>query len=221
MKLRVISLALGLLTLVAITPAQVVQKNGGYLIFIKFKKGQVLKQNLSMVAVGNSKLATNSQIVTKCLDVDKNGIATLQVSTPTAPGKPNSVRTVKIDRHGKPSGNTIDGFSGNFMWPDVPIKVGHAWKGDLNMNETGQGQGILKATYKLVGIKTINKVKVAVISAYMDVTGQYDVAGTGTINVRVSDGQLYDATFNMGLSQYNDGKAPTVLKLLMTLRNQS
>ena len=217
-KFRIALPFLALLALSAASDAQITEKKGGYLIQIKYRKGQVIRQNISMIAAGNSKLATNTQIITKCLDVDKNGIATLEVTTPTQPGKPPSVRKTKVDRFGRPMGNTIDGFSSNFMWPDRPLKVGESWKGDLNMAKTGQGNGMMKAKYKFVGIRSDKGTKIAVIAAYMDVTGQYDVAGTGTINIRVADGQIHSATFNMGMSQYNEGGKPTVLKLVMTIR---
>ncbi len=210
--------ALSVLALAATSNAQVVHSKRGYLINIKYTKGQVIKQNISMVASGRQGLKTNTQIVTKCLDVDKNGIATLEVTTPTAPGKPPTKRKSRVDKHGRPLGNVVDGFSGNLMWPDQPLKVGETWKGDINMADIGQGTAKMKATYKFVGLKKVDGVQVAVISSYMDLTGQYDIAGTGTINVRVSDGQLHSATFNMGMSQYNEGNAPTVLKLIMTIR---
>lgn len=207
------------LGIAASSSAQVVQKKGGYIIFIKYTKGQVLKQNISMIAP-STKVTTNTQIVTKCLDVDKNGIATLEVSTPTAPGKPPSKRKVKVDRHGKPVGNAIDGFSGNFMWPETPLKIGQTWDGNVNMGGAGQSGGSMRALYKLAAIKNLNGTKVAVITTVLDVSGQFDVAGTGTIYVRVSDGQLDSATFNVGLKQYADTGQPTVLKLMMTIRTQ-
>lgn len=215
LKFRTLCPCLILLGGAAISPAQIVQQKGGYLIFIKYTKGQVLKQNISMLAP-STQMTTNTQIITKCLDVDKKGIATLEVTTPTSPGKPPSKRKVKIDRHGKPIGNTIDGFSGNFMWPETPIKVGQSWDGNL---DTGAANGRMRAAYKLTGFKTINGVKMAAISTVMDVSGQFDVRGSGMIYVRVSDGQLDNATFNVGLKQYEDSGNPTVLKLVMTIRN--
>ena len=218
-NLRRVSPCILLLALVAVSDAQVVKKKDGYLIFIKYTKGQVIKQNASMVVVGNPKLSTNSQIITKCLDVDKKGISTLEVTTPTAPNKPPNKRKVKVDRHGKPVGNVINGFSGNFVWPDTPTKIGETWNGSFNVADSIPGQGTMKAVYKLAAIKNIGGKKVAVVSCFFDVTGQFDVVGTGTINVRVSDGQMDTATFNVGMKQYSDNGQPNVMKLLMTIRN--
>lgn len=201
--------------------AQVVSSSKGYLILVKYKKGQVIKQNISMTAAGNSKLASNTQIVTKCLNVDKNGIATLEVSTPTSVGQAANKRTIKVDKHGRPVGNVIEGFSGTFMWPDKPFKLGQIWKGDMNLSDIGQGDGQMRANYKMVGVKNVGGTKVLAIGCFLDYTGQYSIAGTGTINVRVSDGQLHTATFNVGMKQFEANGKYTVLKLLMTIRTVS
>jgi hypothetical protein len=207
-----------LYVLAASVSAQVVSSSKGYLVLVKYKKGQVIKQNISMTAAGNSKLASNTQIITKCLSVDKNGIATLEVTTPTSVGQPVNKRVIKVDKHGRPVGNVIEGFSGTFMWPDKPFKLGQAWKGDMNLSDVGQGDGQMRATYKMVGTKNISGTKVLAISCFLDYSGQYAIAGTGTINIRVSDGQLHTATFNVGMKQFESNGKYSVLKLLMTIR---
>ena len=199
--------------------AQIVQKKGGYLFLVKYKKGQVIKQNMSMQALGNTKLKSSSQFITKCLDIQKDGVATLEVTVPAVGKTPAKRKKVKVDNHGKPQGASIDGFSGNFVWPDKPVKVGQSWIGDMNMASPGQGGGMaFKSTYKLTGIKKINGVKVATISSDMKVSGTYDISGTGIIYVRFSDGQLHSAEFHMALAQFSESNTRQQLKLLMTIR---
>ena len=126
-------------------------------------------------------------------------------------------KTVKVDRHGKPQGKSIDGFSSNFVWPETPVKIGEIWDGDMNLGgSSGQGSMSLRSTYKLVGIKTVSGVKVASISTVMKVTGTYDMSGTGTINVRFRDGQIHNSVFNMSLNTGQSGS--TKLQVVMTIR---
>lgn len=200
--------------------AQISHSKQGDLITIKYTKGQTLRYNLSMEAKDLKRAPTKVQIITQCLSIAKDGTATLKVSTPAGPGKPPYVRNVVIDKHGKPLGQRLEGFSGNFMWPNKPIKPGQTWKGDMNMAAAGQGQGDLKATYKYEGIKKINGKPVAVISTYMDLSGEYNIAGTGKIYVRVADGQLDNAIFNMGMMQTSESGKPSTLRLLMSIRTQ-
>jgi hypothetical protein len=205
-------------------PAQIIQKKGGYLILVAYKKGQVLRQNMAMHAVDNAKLKSNSQLVTKCLEVDKKGVATLEVTVPAVGTSKESKKRIKVDRHGKPLGQNIDGFSGNFVWPDNPVKIGQEWLGEMNMAGPGQGQagGIgFKSSYKLVGLKTIKGVKVAAISANINVKGTYEVSGTGMIYVRFSDGQLQSADFKMKLNQFSQSNSQQKLRLVMTIRTLS
>ena len=223
-KFRILFSSLLLLVSCSFTCAQIIQKKGGYLIYVAYKKGQVLKQNMAMQAVDNAKLKSSSQFITTCLNGDKYGIATVEVTVPAVGKAKESKRQIKVDRHGKPVGQNIDGFSGNFAWPDTPIKVGQTWIGEMNMAGPGQVQagGIgFKSSYKLVGIQTIKGVKVAAISANIDVKGTYDVSGTGMIYVRFSDGQLHSADFHMNLNQFSESNSQQKLKLLMTIRTQS
>ncbi|MBS1702378.1 MAG: hypothetical protein JST12_12005 [Armatimonadetes bacterium] len=217
-KFRMVFAAFLALVLAGLSSAQVTPTKKGYLILIRYKKGQVLKYNIDMKLLGTTN-SSSVQIVTKCLDVDKKGISTLEVSTPY--GNKTNSRKLKVDRHGKPVGQVIDGFSGNFMWPETPIKIGQTWNGDFNLGADNPGAGMLKATYKLAAIKVVGGTKVAVVTTVIDYKGEYQVSGTGTINVRVSDGQLNDATFNVRMDQYTDSSKTGVMKLLMTIRTKS
>jgi hypothetical protein len=211
-----------LFTSCAFASAQIVQSKAGYLIFVKFKKGQVIQQNLEMQVVENSKLKSSNQFITKCLDVDKSGNSTLEVTVAANGKTPPNKKKLRIDNHGKPIGQTIDGYSGTFAWPDVPMKMGQSWLGDINMVGTGQeAGGAIKSTYKLAGIKTINGVKVASIATVLNVGGSFAISGTGMIYVRFSDGQLHHADFNLALDQFSESGAPKKLKLLMTIRTKS
>ena len=198
--------------------AQIVRQKGGYLINVKYTNGQVLKQNLEMHLVGDTKKHPVSLFITKCLGVDKKGIATLDVTVPTAGKTPSVKKRIKVDRHGKPQGATIDGYSGSFVWPEMPIKVGQSWLGDMSVVGPGNGGMKLKSTYKLTGIKTVNGVKVASIASVMNVTGTYEISGTGILYVRFSDGQLQNAEFNLALNQFSDTNAKGKLKVVMTIR---
>ena len=202
----------------SIASAQIVQKNGGYLFNLKYQKGQVLKQNMGMQAVGNTKLKSSSQFIIRCLGVDKNNIASLEVTVPGVGKGEGSRKLIRVDRHGKPQGKNIEGYGGNFVWPDSPVKVGQSWLGDMNMAAPGKGGIGFKSTYKLTGVKKINGIKVAAISAAIDVKGTYDVSGTGMIYVRFSDGQLQSADFNLMLNQFSESNSQAKLKLLMTIR---
>jgi hypothetical protein len=218
--IKVVALAF----LVPISPevlAQIVPKNGGYLISIKYKKGQVIKQALSMNAVGNTKLKSTSEFITKCIDVDSKGTATLEVLVKAGGKTPPTKKKVKVDRHGKPIGATIDGFSSNFVWPDKPVKIGETWRGDITLAGPGPGAGsTMQSGYKLAAIKVVDGVKVACIAASLSLGGSFDISGDGMIYVKVSDGQLQSATFNMALRQFSESNTHEKLKLLMTIRTE-
>ncbi len=198
--------------------AQIVQQKGGYLINVKYTKGEVLRQDMGMRLVGDTRRPSTSQVVTKCLGVDKNGLASLEVTVPSVGKTPAVKKQIKVDRHGKPLGATIEGYSGTFVWPESPIKMGKPWIGDMSMAAPTKGGMSMKSTYKLVGIKTINGVKVAVITSVMNVSGNYNIAGAGTLYVRFSDGQLHSAEFNLALDKYSASGAPGKLKVVMTIR---
>ncbi len=198
-------------------PAQVQKTKSGYLFQLKFTKGQVTKIDMSMIA-SSTKKAVNVQIKTKCLSVDKKGVATLEVTTPRGSNNKPDVQQAQVDRHGKPVGQTFGGFNGTFMWPDKPIKVGQSWKGDMNLGDANMGKGTMTGTYKFEGIKTVNGKQVAAIRTFLDVTGEFNVAGTGVIYIKVGDGQLDSAVFNLGMAQFNDGGSPTTLKMQMNIK---
>ena len=198
--------------------AQIVQQKGGYLIYVKYTKGGVLRQDMGMHLVGDARRQSTSQFVTKCLGVDKNGIASLEVTVPSVGKTPPTKKRIKVDRHGKPQGATIDGYGGTFVWPEMPLKMGQSWIGDMNMAAPTKGGMSMKSTYKLVAIKTINGVKVAVISSVINVSGNYNISGTGTLYVRFSDGQLHSAAFNLALDQFSESGSRGKLKVVMTIR---
>ena len=202
-----------------VTFGQVVKQKNGYVIFVKYKKGSVLKQKMTVQLKGQSGKLTESQFLTKCLSVDKAGTGTLEVTVPGAGKAPPTKKKVKVDNHGKPVGNTQNGFSGNFVWPATPIKVGGSWDGDMNMmGGGGQGGMAVRSLYKLVGIQTIGGQQVANISATMKVAGTYDMSGNGNIYVRVADGQVHSAIFNMSLNQYSENGAQTKMNVIMTIK---
>ncbi len=190
---------------------QIVQQKGGYMIFVKYSKGQVLKQEMSAHLVSDAKKQSKSTFVTKCTGFDKKGFTLLDVTPPTVGKTPSKVKHIKVDKHGKPIGNAIDGYGGTFAWPEFPVKVGQSWDGDINVaGSPGQPSGmIMKSTYKVTGVKTINGVKVMAITSVMKVSGNYDISGTGTIYVRFSDGQTQSADFDMLFSN---------LKIAMNIR---
>lgn len=199
--------------------AQIVQNKGGYLIFVKYKKGQSITQDMGMSMVGNKSLKSTSRFVTKCVDVDKKGNSTVDVTVSAGGKVTQGSKRLRVDNHGKPLGSTIDGYSGTFVWPDTPIKMGQSWVGNITMADTGQNNGgAIKSTYKLAGIKSINGVKVASIAAVLSVGGSFDVAGTGIIYVRFSDGQMHSADFDLGLKQFTQDGSPKRLKLKMTIK---
>ena len=203
----------------SLSQGQITQSKAGYLIFVKFNKGEVIKQNIGMMADGNSKLKSTTQYAIKCIGTDKNKVSTLEV-TVSAGGKVAQTRKkMLIGKHGEPYGEKIEGYGGSFAWPNKPIKMGQSWVGNVSLAGTGQGNaGAIKSTYKLAGIKSIGGVKVACISSVMKVGGSFDVSGTGMIYVKFSDGQLHSADFNLGLKQYSDSGAEMRMKLLMTMR---
>jgi hypothetical protein len=211
---------LGLFLCWSVAPAQITQQKDGYLIFVKYKKGQTITQDMSMNAVGNTKLKSTSRFMTKCLDVDKNGNSTIEV-TVAGNGKAKATKKkLKVDNHGKPIGNSIDGYSGSFAWPDKPVRVGDSWIGNITMASAGQGAGgSIKSTYKFAGIKTVKGVRVASIAAVLNVGGSFEISGTGMIYVRFSDGQLENADFNLALKQFSESNTQAKLKLVMTIRN--
>jgi hypothetical protein len=204
--------------------AQITQTGGKYLFVAKYKQGQSTNVIMTVMSTVPSAKPTNLTIKakSKVISVAKDGSAVIEFDTPAFGGRPASKQRASVDKFGRPKGNTMGNFSGNFSSPTYPIKVGESWSGDVNLS-AGQGAPPipLKAKYQFKSIKTVSGVKVAVISVGIDVSSLFNMKGTGEMMIRFDDGQLFESNLNMGMQAPDPKTKKNVLiKMVVNIRNR-
>ncbi len=209
-------LALGLLAIPLLSPAQVTKQGNGYLFRMKFTKGQVMNYKLTSQSTGATPNPINVGMAMS-MNVKKvsNGKATVDVKmgSMTMNGQPmNSgapmVQTMTMDTMGAASGGNIAGsFGGNY--PAKAIPVGGTWSAKVPVQAPGAMGGNMAATYKFLGFQNVGGKQVAKVG--MTMTGVS--SGSGTMLISAVDGSLISTnvttTTKMGNPQ--TGK-PIVLK---------
>jgi len=219
-------LGMALLSPMATKPAdaQITAQSGGYLLRIKYVKGQTMKYvaNMTMAQMGQP---MRMNISSKVLDFQK-GIATVEAKV-TMSGGPSktapkpTTSTVKVDTRGRVVGGDSGSIAatGGPTLPEGPVKVGQSWNGTVK----SMGGGNVKATYTLAGVKSVAGKQAAEITVKMNGDmGGSKMSGAGRMMLMMADGSLLNSSINMNFtvpSQSSSSK-PQVMKMSMTMQRQ-
>ncbi len=199
----IIAIGFGVLGTGGLSNAQVTKQGTGYLMRVKYTKGQTLKYNMAVVSQmkggpNGGNMTMNMPMSMTALDV-KNGITTLKVTS--GPSKmmgqemPKSEQTVKVDSRGRVIGGGTSMSSMTGAMPEKPVKIGQVWTQDVDMPMGATGSAMkMKGTYKLISVTG----NVATMSASV-VGGQsgMKMTGSGTMRMRIADGSLDGGILNM------------------------
>ncbi len=183
--------------------AQITKQGTGYLMRMKFVKGQVMKYTI----LTTSPMSKEPQKMTTSMTVKdvKNGIATVEsvVNMPQSGASRNNkpmTQTMKIDNRGKVVGGAtgIPGAAATATLPAGPVSVGQSWTGDQNI----QGMD-MKTSYTLLSVKSVGGRTVAEIA--QKITGTMKsmggkMAGQGRINLDARDGSMLSGTVNINIT---------------------
>ena len=203
-KSILLSCALGVAFLAPLAPqqasAQVTKSGPGYLLRMKFVKGQVLKYTI----VTKTPMGSQSMVSTMTVKDIKNGIATIYsvVNMPQTGAGRNSkpiTQTLQMDNRGKVvgRGSATPAGAATPTLPANAVRVGESWNGDIKV----QSGVNLTSVYTLLSVKTVGSKLVAEIgqkvSGNMGTMGK--MSGQGRLNLDGRDGSLMGGTVNMNL----------------------
>lgn len=195
--------------------AQITKQGDGYLLRMKYKKGDVVKYTMTTTSTGANIPAMNMKMPmsNKVLSVAK-GVAELEytVGPMTNNGKAmGQAQTMKakVDSRGKITGGgaQLQQMS-NITLPEKPVKVGASWKGTQTTEAGPSGTLTLNATYTFVGVKTVSGKQVAEIKVTVSGGNQMmKTSGGGTMRLLTVDGSLYSTAMDqtITLSQGQQG----------------
>jgi hypothetical protein len=222
------ALPLLVISLAVLSPAQISKKGNAYLMRTKYATGQKMKyvmNNVANVPGMQQGMKMSSPILMDVKSV-KNGVATIDVTTGPAMlnGKSQGdtdKRMVKLDNRNKPVGgqSNFEGFS-SFEFPALPVAPGASWKGKTKL-DTPMGGIQLNATYKFIGVKTVNGKAVAEIRSTFSGAMMGPITGSSTTLLLLSDGSLYsaDAKTTTEIKMSADAK-PTKISATITVKRQ-
>lgn len=192
-----------------VASAQITKEETGYLLRMKFTKGNVVNF-LSTTAssgkgLGAQAMTLRVQVSTKVLFV-ANGVADVEyrVSPTTNNGKAITAArrdTSKIDSRGRLTGGTARLQNmGDISLPEEPIPVGGVWK-NTETSQAPSGPISIQRTFRFVGFKKVDGKQLAQIE--VSLTGgnqEMRATGTGTTMLLVADGSLFSSTLNLSTS---------------------
>ncbi|MEZ0324316.1 MAG: hypothetical protein ACAH95_00275 [Fimbriimonas sp.] len=191
---RTLSL-LALAVVSASAHGQVTKSGDGYLLRVKYVKGQTLKYSSvnSIIGAqgGGQPMKITMPMIMKITDVTK-GYAKASITTgPAMLGKNpmSKAQTVFIELSPTNAAKSkgAPGIAGA-QFPLKPVKVGQTWSMAAPIADTsGMTGGDIKAMYKFGGLKTVNGKSMAVVS--YSLSG--GVTGGGTLLLLAADGTLY------------------------------
>lgn len=216
------AVAVALLVLPAIAVSQVTKTKDGYLMRIKWKKGDVFEYSMSTKSSGLP-INFEMQYSLTVLDV-KNKIAEVEM-TMTSPmiNEPTTL-TVKMNDRGMADEETAAAMSmGNnqigLQFPEKALKVGDSWDAEqpLPQSEMEGMQMKMKTTYTFEGLEIVNKVPCAkfTVDTLVEMSGAMvmTVKGNGVIYIENKTGQLYQSSIETTTEIDLDG---TPMKVLST-----
>lgn len=174
---------------------QITAQKGAYTFRAKYVKGSTFKQKVQTSMSGNllSSMTDTTIYTSKVMKVEKNGIATIEVSTSGTKTQKPLKQVLELNNLGMPVKGGIPGYAGNLGLPVKPVKVGEKWDGDVQ----AQSGVSVKANYTLKSIsKGLAEIIVSMVSA-----GPLDMKGGGSYFVRTSDGQIQSSTLKFKIMQ--------------------
>ncbi|HSI72907.1 MAG TPA: hypothetical protein VK934_06995 [Fimbriimonas sp.] len=191
------------LVLAAVGSAQVTKQGSGYLLRVKYLKGQTLKYSTTNSVLGGMNggqpMKIQMPIVMKIKDVVK-GIAKAQVTAGPVNmgGNPlMEAQTLEMDLSTTNQTKSAKGAGlTGAQLPIKPVKVGQTWSMLAPIPDTTGMSKNMKATYKFQGLKTIAGKSMAVL-AYTLTGG---VSGSGTLLLLASDGTIHSNTAKLKYS---------------------
>jgi hypothetical protein len=198
---------------------QVTKSGQGYLLRMKFTKGQTLNYRLNMNMT--TPMSTNAMnivgpIKMTVASVDK-GVATLNTTAGpfTSGGKAlgkQETATIKQDTMGRIVGGDANQIQSFVSLPQKPVKVGESWTATNKINAGPAGAMTVNAKYTLKSVGNVNGKQVANIAVSLSGAGQMKVNGSGSVQMLVSDGSLMDSTttLNMTMNNPQNGQSMTM-----------
>lgn len=209
--------SVGLAALVLVGPslhtaahAQVTKQGQGYLFRMKFTPGSTIRYTITSTVnppagTKNAKPMTFSMPQTmRVKSVDK-GIATIESTVDMSSMSPNAkpqTTTIRMDSRGNLIGNTQGMSSMSTSFPQGPIRIGQSW--NAKMNQQGMS---FDGTYTLKSVRRVGSQELAEIAMSIKGGGGQagTISGTGTMQVRTSDGSLQGMNMNMRMAMGQQG----------------
>jgi hypothetical protein len=207
-------LAASVLVVVAVASsglAQVTPSGKGYLFRAKYAKGEVRKYTTtSTIFVSNKKQRVDTPFTVKVLAV-KKGVADIELSIgPIMAGtqRMREKETVRasVNSRGEPVGEGVAMQQfGQITFPQKPIRVGESWKTSVEASALNLPMKI-KGEFKLVGFKTKNRQRVALLAVSLRNDESFKTRGKGTMEVATSNGSLVRSNMDMQISLPQSGQ---------------
>lgn len=197
------SLALGILGVAALAPAQITKSGSGYLFRVRYKKGQVIRfastNTVKGAMQGEGAMSVTLPIVLKVTDTDDK-FATIRMTVGPAKAGGQVLTSaqsavMKLDNQNKAQ-NSEAGSPVNAQLPEKPIRIGQSWTAMAPINTADGSVQRLDATYKFQGVKTIKGRGVAVVTYKFEGAAE----GSGTMTLLMSDGTLYSNQSKMSVN---------------------
>jgi hypothetical protein len=199
--------AVALLGLVSYAVPQIAKSGNGYLLRMKFTKGQTIRYNMTTTVEGQGAQGMGNVTMPFSMNVKdvKGDVATLvytvgpiSMGGKQMDGKPQTIE-MQMNSRGEPVGqNASQAPMGGVTLPKGPISVGQTWNSSMKVNQPFPME--VKTTYRLVGIKTVDGRQVADINMSMTSGGQISTKGSGNMLLLLSDGSLYRANMSQTMS---------------------
>lgn len=213
-KQRILS-ALCVMTLPAVSLCQVVREGDGYLLRVRYEKGEVIKyQSVNSVdgmpGKNPSDLKILLPVVMTVTDV-KGPFALVRCKVgPALNGKIEmfNPQTVMVKVNNRNTGGETNSPVGTAL-PLKAVKVGETWTADAPVTMGNGSITKLQAIYKFGGLKTDGGNQVAEISYSVSGTAK----GTGTMLLLVKDGTIWRNQSKLSLS-IGGGKPITLTSVL-------
>lgn len=182
---------------------QVTKQGGGYLLRVRYSKGQILKYKTINGVEGEkgqpgAGLRLNMPLTLTVTDV-KGPYATVRCKVgPALDGKaelfPSQTVIVRINNRND-TDNKVAAPVGTGL-PKNSVRVGETWESDAPVNMGNGGVKRLHAVYKFNGIKTVDGMEVAQL-AYQ-VSGA--AKGGGSMSLLVKDGTIWSNRSRLSLT---------------------
>jgi hypothetical protein len=206
MNLKFVICGLALLA-AATAPAQVTKSGSGFLLRMKFIKGQTLIYDLTGTVTQRGR-TLNFQVpmVVSVKDV-AGGVGTLEqkVGPFKADGRPmGPVRTEVLKRDAR--GTVLNGSGSSapglhvMTFPAAPLKAGGTWSAKTKGVVGTAGQMEMDNTYKIVGLESVSGRQCLRIGVTVKGTGNAALAGGGDVWIAVSDGSMVKSTSKMNVT---------------------